>query len=171
MSSHSIVRNRTGLSANKLICHANIHFRDPYTTGHKYGGKSPEKIQTLKDCDAAITTIRDAVRTAGFLDDSIFILTADHDSRNVKDKNGKISGTHRTAETIDVEIPWVACGKGVKKNFTIDSIAVQYDTAPTALCLLGITGWSPPRMRTIPHPPSAANWRGSRRRSGVEIRL
>jgi predicted AlkP superfamily pyrophosphatase or phosphodiesterase len=116
-----------------------IHFRDPDTAGHKYGAASPEKIQALADCDHALKTIKDAVAKAGFLDDSVFILTADHGSHNITNSVGKIVGTHGSADTSDVEIPWVAWGKSVKTGFQITAPVLQYDTAATALWLLGIS--------------------------------
>ncbi len=115
-----------------------IHFLDPDAAGHKYGAASPEKMRALADCDAALKTIRDAIAAAGLAESSVIILTADHGSHDVINKDGKTVGTHDTAETADVKIPWVAWGKGVKKNFTVTAPVVQYDTAATALWLLGI---------------------------------
>jgi bisphosphoglycerate-independent phosphoglycerate mutase (AlkP superfamily) len=115
-----------------------IHFRDPDTVGHKTGAYSPEKIQALKDCDEALKTIKDAVAAAGVLKDSVFILTADHGSHDAKDKNGKTIGSHGDSRPEDVQIPWVAWGKGVKKNFPITAPVIQYDTAATTLWLLKV---------------------------------
>jgi len=114
-----------------------IHFRDPDTAGHKYGGASPEKVRALADCDAALKTIQDAIAAAG-LTNSVIILTADHGSHDFKDKDGITRGTHGSAETDDVKIPWIAWGRGVKKDFTITAPVVQYDTAATALWLLDV---------------------------------
>ncbi len=115
-----------------------IHFRDPDTAGHKYGADSPEKIKALENCDAALKIIKDAIADAGILDRSVIILTADHGSHNIKDKNGKTVGTHGSAERADVRIPWIAWGMGVKKNYSITAPVVQYDTAATALWLLHV---------------------------------
>jgi predicted AlkP superfamily pyrophosphatase or phosphodiesterase len=115
-----------------------IHFRDPDSAGHAYGASSPEKMSALADCDAALKTVREAIAAAGLAERSVIILTADHGSHDVKNKEGKTVGTHGSAETSDVTIPWVAWGKGVKKNFTITAPVVQYDTAATALWLLDI---------------------------------
>lgn len=115
-----------------------LHFRDPDTVGHKTGAYSPEKIQALKDCDEALTTIKDAVAAAGVLKDSVFILTADHGSHDAKNKEGKTVGSHSEGRPEDVLIPWVAWGKGVRKDFTITATIVQYDTAATALWLLRV---------------------------------
>jgi predicted AlkP superfamily pyrophosphatase or phosphodiesterase len=115
-----------------------IHFRDPDTVGHKTGAYSPEKIQALKDCDEALQTIQEAVAAAGVLKDSVFILTADHGSHDSKNREGKTIGSHSDARPEDVLIPWVAWGKGVKKDFTITAPVLQYDTAATALLLLKV---------------------------------
>lgn len=115
-----------------------IHFRDPDTAGHAHGASSPEKMAALADCDAALKTIKDAIAAAGLTDSSVIILTADHGSHDIKDKNGIIRGTHGAAETSDVTIPWIAWGKGVKPDYTITAPVVQYDTAATALWLLDV---------------------------------
>jgi len=114
-----------------------IHFRDPDTAGHLYGSHSRQKMRALADCDAALKIIKDAIATAG-LTNSVFILTADHGSHDIPDEHGKMIGTHGSAETADVKIPWVVWGKGVKKNFTITAPVIQYDTAATALWLLNV---------------------------------
>jgi len=115
-----------------------IHFADPDVAGHKSGARSPDKIQALADCDEALKIIKDAIAEAGLTAESVIILTADHGSHDITNKEGKIVGTHGSAETVDVQIPWVAWGKGAKKNFAITAPIVQYDTAATALWLLDV---------------------------------
>lgn len=115
-----------------------IHFRDPDTAGHAHGSKSPEKIQALADCDAALKIINDAIAAAGLSKNSVIILTADHGSHDIKNSEGRTVGTHGSAEAADVTIPWIAWGRGVKKDFTITKPVVQYDTAATALWLLNV---------------------------------
>ena len=121
-----------------------IHFGDPDVAGHQYGMFSPEKMQAFADCDAALKVIRKAIDDAGLTDSSVIILTADHGGHDVgpaevagQPKKG-ITGTHGSAATEDVVIPWVAWGKGVKPHFTITAPVVIYDTAATAIWLLGI---------------------------------
>ena len=67
---------------------------------------------------------------------------ADHGCHDieVKDDDGKkrISGTHGSPSKEDVTIPWIAFGAGVKPHYTITAPVVQYDTAATALWLLGV---------------------------------
>lgn len=115
-----------------------IHFRDPDTIGHKHGAYSPEKVQALKDCDEALGTIREAIARAGILDESVIILTADHGGHDTRNREGETVGTHGSPDSEDVRIPWVAWGKSVKADYAITAPVVQYDTAATALWLLGI---------------------------------
>jgi len=110
-----------------------IHFRDPDTVGHQYGANAPEKIQALKDCDGALKTILEAISTAGLLETSVIILTADHGSHDTTNSQGATVGVHGSAITEDVRIPWVVWGKGVRRGFTITRPVLQYDTAATWL--------------------------------------
>jgi len=115
-----------------------IHFGDPDVAGHEFGMNSPEKMKAFAETDAALKVIRAAVKAAGLEDSSVFILTADHGGHDIKDKHGITRGTHGDATSDDVLIPWIAWGKGVKPGFQITAPVVQYDTAATALWLLGI---------------------------------
>lgn len=115
-----------------------IHFGDPDVKGHEFGMNSPQKMQAFADTDAALKVIREAVKAAGLEDSSVFILTADHGGHDTKDKNGITRGVHGDPTRDDVLIPWIAWGKGVKPKFEISAPVVQYDTAATALWLLGV---------------------------------
>lgn len=119
-----------------------IHFGDPDVAGHAHGMFSPEKMQALADCDAALKVIKTAIDAAGIADSSVIILTADHGGHDVPPVAGQpqqgVTGTHGSPATEDVVIPWVAWGKGVKSHYTITAPVVIYDTAATAIWLLGI---------------------------------
>jgi predicted AlkP superfamily pyrophosphatase or phosphodiesterase len=124
-----------------------IHFADPDTTGHQYGVNSPEKMKALADCDQALGVIRTAIAAAGIADSSVMILTADHGGhdRSAEENADRAKrqqpyqlGTHGSPASEDVLIPWVAWGKGVKSGSTITAPVIQYDTAATALWLLGV---------------------------------
>ncbi len=124
-----------------------IHFGDPDFAGHLHGVSSPEKLAALASCDAALGRIHAAIVDAGLADSSVLILTADHgghdrapEENDLRAKRGLSPqpGTHGDATTDDVTIPWVAAGKGVKSGYTVTAPVVQYDTAATALWLLGV---------------------------------
>lgn len=124
-----------------------IHFADPDSTGHQFGVNSPEKMQALADCDQALGVIRAAIAAAGIADSSVMILTADHGGHDrpaaeiadrVKRGLPPSPGTHGAPDSCDVIIPWIAWGKGARHGFTVTAPVVQYDTAATALWLLGV---------------------------------
>jgi predicted AlkP superfamily pyrophosphatase or phosphodiesterase len=124
-----------------------IHFGDPDVAGHQYGMFSPEKLRAFAECDAALQVIKGAIEAAGLGASSVIILTADHGGHDYtaaeieqKARQGITlqGGTHGSPAAEDVEIPWIAWGCGVKKHYAITAPVVIYDTAATALWLLGI---------------------------------
>lgn len=120
-----------------------IHFGDTDAAGHKFGVDSAEKMKAFTDCDAALGILRAAVKETGIEGSSVFILTADHGGHDVPEMKegqptGRTYGTHGSPDTCDVEIPWIAWGAGVKPHAEITAPVVIYDTAATALWLLGI---------------------------------
>jgi predicted AlkP superfamily pyrophosphatase or phosphodiesterase len=106
-----------------------IHFSDADDTGHKYGWGSKEQIQSFAGIDAALGIILKAIREAGIARRSVIIITADH---------GGHDKTHGLNTTEDMSIPWIVWGANVKQGFAITAPVVTYDTAATALWLLGV---------------------------------
>lgn len=106
-----------------------IHFPDVDTAGHKDGWGSPQQKEALKVTDQALWQIWQAIKDAGIADSSVMLITADH---------GGHDKTHGLDIPDDMIIPWVAWGKGVKKNYTITDKVTTYDTAATALWLLDV---------------------------------
>jgi predicted AlkP superfamily pyrophosphatase or phosphodiesterase len=106
-----------------------VHFADSDGAGHKYGWGSPEQIKAFEDEDEALKTLQDAVQKAGIARDSVFILTADH---------GGHAKTHGSNSPEDMTIPWIAYGTSVKPGTDIKVPVVTYDSAATALWLLGV---------------------------------
>lgn len=130
-----------------------IHFSDADGAGHKFGVDSPEKLAALAACDRALKIVVDAISAAGLADSSVILISADHGGHDRTEKEnaeraeqGKDfqPGTHGSPHTDDVVIPWIAWGRGVKKDFTITQPVVVYDTAATALWLLHIP--EPPHL-------------------------
>jgi len=106
-----------------------IHFPDTDTAGHKYGWGSPEQIAAFADVDAALGVVRKAIEAAGVADNTVLIISADH---------GGHDKTHGSNSPEDMNIPWIAWGKGVKPNTEIKAPVKTYDSAATALWLLGL---------------------------------
>ncbi|MEI8310481.1 MAG: ectonucleotide pyrophosphatase/phosphodiesterase [Verrucomicrobiota bacterium] len=106
-----------------------VHFADPDSAGHSSGWGSPEQSEALAECDHALKTICDALNDAGVMDSTVIILTADHGG------HGK---SHGADIPEDMTIPWVASGRGVRKGVELTGPVTTYDTAATALWLLGL---------------------------------
>lgn len=107
-----------------------IHFPDADTAGHKYGWGTPEQLAAFQACDVALGQILEAIREAGIESDSTIILSADHGG---KDKN------HADPLVNNTTIPWIAWGKGIRKQHAIAKKSVMtYDTAATVLRLLDV---------------------------------
>lgn len=111
-----------------------IHFPDPDSAGHKSGWGSPEQKEAFKVSDQALGQVIKTINQAGIISESVILITADHGGR---DK------THSENIPEDMTIPWIAWGKGVKKNFAITQPVTTCDTAATVLWLLD-----------VPHPPN-----------------
>lgn len=106
-----------------------IHFPDADSAGHKSGWGSPEQKEAFKVCDQALSQIVKAIEQAGIKDSSVVLITADH---------GGTLKNHSANTPDDMNIPWIAWGRGVKKNFSITSPVTTYDTAATALWLFDV---------------------------------
>ena len=77
----------------------------------------------------SLATIKNAIEKAGIAGSSVILLSADH---------GGHAKTHGTNSPEDMTIPWIAWGVGVKRGVTITAPVTTYDTAATALWLLGV---------------------------------
>lgn len=106
-----------------------IHFADTDGAGHRYGWGSPEQEVAFADEDRALGTITDAIQAAGIGGSSVVIVTADH---------GGHDRTHGSSSPEDMTIPWITWGAGVKRGAVITAPVTTYDTAATALWLLGV---------------------------------
>ena len=106
-----------------------IHFPDADSAGHKSGWGSPEQKEAFKVCDQALGQIVRAIEQAGIAGSSIILITADH---------GGTGKNHKDDTPDDRNIPWIAWGKGVKKNHPITTAVNTFDSAATALWLLDV---------------------------------
>lgn len=106
-----------------------IHFPDPDSAGHAYGWGSTQQREAFKATDKALGLVLDAIKRAGIADSSVVLISADH---------GGHAKTHGDNTPEDMTIPWLAWGTRVKKQFQITSPVTTFDTAATALWLLGV---------------------------------
>lgn len=106
-----------------------VHFDEPDHVGHSIGHRTPAYYNEMKNVDARIGKVVQAVRDAGIADETVIIVTADH--------RGKDKG-HGGKSLDEVQIPWVIMGKGIQKGHELKSTIITFDTAATIAKLLGL---------------------------------
>ena len=100
-----------------------ICYDGPDHTGHTAGHDTPEYYEKLKELDMYVGQIVQAVKDAGLLDDTIFILTSDH---------GGIDKGHGGKTMQEMETAFIISGKNIKKGLRFDDVSMmQYDVAST----------------------------------------
>lgn len=106
-----------------------VHFSDPDELGHSQGWMSPGQMHAIANSDRCLGILYEALEGAGLLEDTLIIVSADHGGHNK---------THSGAKRIDRQIPWMACGPGVREDYVITDEVSTLDTAATALYALGL---------------------------------
>ncbi len=100
-----------------------ICYDNPDHTGHTEGHDTPAYYEKLKELDTHVGQIIQAVKEAGILDDTIFILTSDH---------GGIGKGHGGKTMQEMETAFIISGKNIKKGLCFDDTSMmQYDVAST----------------------------------------
>jgi hypothetical protein len=106
-----------------------VHFSDPDELGHAKGWMSPAQKHAIAHSDECLGIIYEALERSGLIDNTLIIVSADHGGHN---------RVHSGAKKIDREIPWIACGPGVREDYVISAAVSTLDTAATALYALGL---------------------------------
>ncbi len=106
-----------------------VHFSDPDEAGHSAGWMSNKQLRAISASDRCLGIIYEALEKADLIDNTLIIVSADHGGHN---------RVHSGAKAIDRDIPWIACGPGVREDFTIETSLSTMDTAATALYALGL---------------------------------
>ncbi|MCM1031001.1 MAG: alkaline phosphatase [Oscillibacter sp.] len=107
----------------------NIVFDNPDHVGHVEGHDTPAYYRKLKELDDYIGQIVEAVKDAGILEKTIFIVTADH---------GGIKKGHGGKTMQEMETPFIISGKGVKSGYEIQESMMQFDVAATIAYIFDI---------------------------------
>lgn len=106
-----------------------IHFSDVDGVGHNIGHNTPQYYRQVNKMDSYVQQILQAVEEAGIENETLVLLTADH---------GGINKGHGGKTLMEVEIPWIAYGRAVKKKGELRQSVVTYDTGATIAYLLGL---------------------------------
>lgn len=99
-----------------------VIFDNPDHVGHADGHDTPAYYQVLTKLDGYIGQIVAAVKEAGMLDDTVFIITADH---------GGINKGHGGKTMEEMETAFIISGKNIKKGYNFTESMMQFDVAPT----------------------------------------
>jgi len=108
-----------------------VHLSDPDSAGHSSGWMSDAYGRAVRDTDTALALLLLSAEKAYGAGNYSVIVTADHGGHNYG---------HGTSDPQDVNIPWIAWGRGVNAGEDLDGEDIEtIDTAPTVLWLLGVT--------------------------------
>jgi predicted AlkP superfamily pyrophosphatase or phosphodiesterase len=101
-----------------------VHLPDTDLTGHRYGWMSAQYMAALSRADLALGRIIAAARPS-----TTFVVTADH---------GGHGRDHNASTPVDMTIPWVIAGPGVKAGLALTMPVRVFDTAPTVAAVMGL---------------------------------
>lgn len=108
-----------------------VIYDNPDHVGHEAGHDTPEYYAKLKELDGNIAKIVEAVKQAGMMDETVFVITGDH---------GGIEKGHGGMTMMEMETPFIIAGKSIKKGYCFDDVSMmQFDCAATLAKLLGLT--------------------------------
>ena len=103
-----------------------IAWDNPDHVGHKEGHDTPAYYQKLEEIDGYIGKVINAVKEAGMLDETIFIVTSDH---------GGINKGHGGKTMLEMETPFIISGKNIRKGHEIQASMMQFDVAATVAAI------------------------------------
>lgn len=146
---HGIVENNIGVSHDSanddeltpIICDyirskkpdfLFIHFDSVDGAGHKYGYGTPEHLRRISEVDVLVNDVYTAAEDAGIIDDTLFIVIADHGGTNPGDGGGSHGGW--TDE--EKYVTFAATGKGVN-NTELEEMNIR-DLSAIVLYSFGI---------------------------------
>ena len=116
------------IRANKPELIAIVYDR-PDHPGHDNGWGSPEYYSMMNHVDSCISHIVQAVADAGIIDDTVFILTADH---------GGIETRHGGTTMSEMLSPMILSGKGIRPGQKINELVMSPDLTPIMAHILGL---------------------------------
>jgi predicted AlkP superfamily pyrophosphatase or phosphodiesterase len=104
-----------------------VHLHDVDSVGHTVGHDTPEYYASVERTDAHIGEILQSIKRAGIEDETLVLVTADH---------GGIKKGHGSTTMVEMQIPWIVTGPGIRKNHRIEESIMTFDTAATIAAAL-----------------------------------
>jgi len=106
-----------------------IYYGYPDETSQSKNFNLKEYYQAINDIDTEIGKIVDGIKEAGLEKSTTIIISSDH---------GSIGLAHGNESTVEIEVPWIISGPGIKKNMLLESPNDQANTAPTIAKILAL---------------------------------
>ncbi|MDP3405234.1 MAG: alkaline phosphatase family protein [Brevundimonas sp.] len=106
-----------------------VHLDQVDHAGHEYGHGTPQYYAAVTRADAQIAAVRQATIEAGIADQTVILVTSDH---------GGVGKGHGGETLAELEIPWIAYGRGINRGVELDLPINTFDTPATAAWLLGL---------------------------------
>jgi hypothetical protein len=106
-----------------------IYYGHPDEVGHSKGHGTADYFQSINDIDTEIGKIVAALKEYGMEKNTTIIITSDH---------GGIGFGHGGESMVEIEVPWIISGPGIKKNVLLESPNDLTNTAPTIAKILGL---------------------------------
>ena len=106
-----------------------VHLTDPDAAGHSDGWMTDAYGRAVLEADRAVNRLISLSDRAYGSGKFSLIVTADH---------GGHGTNHGSADPLDVTIPWIVWGQGVKQGRLVESSVRTMDTAATVLWLLAL---------------------------------
>lgn len=97
--------------------------------GHRHGWMTAPYLQAVEKADRALGMVREGLLAAGLLNGTAIFVLADHAGHD---------RDHGAGTRLDLTIPWIACGAGIRAGHEIRAQVSLIDTAPTLAHLLGL---------------------------------
>ena len=104
-----------------------VHLHDVDSVGHTVGHDTPEYYASVERTDAHIGEILQSIKRAGIEDETLVLVTADH---------GGIKKGHGSTTMVEMQIPWIVTGPGIRKNHQVQESIMTFDTAATIAAAL-----------------------------------
>ena len=124
------------LEANKPTL-TYLHFNNPDAVGHNQGHHTEAYWDSIETIDGYIGRIYAAYEAAGMIDDTLFIVTADHGGVAYTNSDGETKGTHGNLTDVEKYVMYAVAGKNVVSGGTVDDMYIR-DNASIVLHALGV---------------------------------
>jgi len=106
-----------------------VYYGHPDETGHAKGFNTADYYQAISEVDGEIRRLIDSVKHAGIFENTAFLITSDHGGRGYG---------HGGESMIEITVPWMIFGPGIRKNAVLQDPNNLENTAPTIADILGM---------------------------------